>query len=112
MKKEERDEYNKTYGLYKFKRPLPSEVQSAMGLVGESILFKKLISADYERFYEAIIPSKGEGNKDTHCLLLLECAKIVTAFLEGRSVICIKMKCADTLVIPLVILGANQLCKG
>ena len=61
MKKEERDEYNKTYGLYKFKRPLPSEVQSAMGLVGESILFKKLISADYERFYDPIkIPEEGD----------------------------------------------------
>ena len=61
MKKEEKDEYNKTYGLYKFKRPLPSEVQSAMGLVGESILFKKLISADYERFYDPIkIPEEGD----------------------------------------------------
>ena len=61
MKKEERDEYNKTYGLYKFKRPLPSEIESAMGLVGESILFKKLISADYERFYDPIkIPEEGD----------------------------------------------------
>lgn len=40
---------------------------------------------DYERFYEAIIPSKEEGNKDTHSLLLLERAKTVTAFLEGRA---------------------------
>ena len=47
MKKSERDEYDKTYGLYKFKRPLPSEIESAMGLVGENILFKKLIAADY-----------------------------------------------------------------
>ena len=61
MKKEERDEYYKTYGLYKFKRPLPSEVESAMGLVGESILFKKLISADYARFYDPIkIPEEGD----------------------------------------------------
>lgn len=39
---------------------------------------------------------------------------ISTAFLEGRSVICIKMKCADTLVIPLDywLLEASQLCKG
>ena len=61
MKKEERDEYNKTYGLYKFKRPLPSEIESAMGLVGESILFKKLIAADYDRFYDPIkIPEEGD----------------------------------------------------
>ena len=61
MKKSERDEYDKTYGLYKFKRPLPSEIESAMGLVGESILFKKLISADYERFYDPIkIPEEGD----------------------------------------------------
>ena len=61
MKKEERDEYNKTYGIFKFKRPLPSEVESAMGLVGESILFKKLISADYDRFYDPIkIPEEGD----------------------------------------------------
>jgi predicted Zn-dependent protease len=61
MKKEERDEYDKTYGLFKFKRPLPSEVESAMGLVGESILFKKLISADYDRFYDPIkIPEEGD----------------------------------------------------
>ena len=32
-----------------------------MGLVGESILFKKLISADYERFYDPIkIPEEGD----------------------------------------------------
>ena len=61
MKKEEKDEYDKTYGLFKFKRPLPSEIESAMGLVGESILFKKLISADYERFYDPIkIPEEGD----------------------------------------------------
>ena len=61
MKKLERDEYDKTYGLFKFKRPLPSEIESAMGLVGESILFKKLISADYERFYDPIkIPEEGD----------------------------------------------------
>ena len=61
MKKEERDEYNKTYGLYKIKRPFPSEVQSAMGLIGQSILFKKLISSDYERFYDPIkIPEEGD----------------------------------------------------
>ena len=61
MKKEEKDEYDKTYGLFKFKRPLPSEIESAMGLVGESILIKKLISADYERFYDPIkIPEEGD----------------------------------------------------
>ena len=61
MKKTERDEFDKTYGLYKFKRPLPSQIESAMGLVGESILFKKLISADYERFYDPIkIPEEGD----------------------------------------------------
>ena len=61
MKKTERDEYDKTYGIFKFKRPLPSEIESAMGLVGESILFKKLISADYERFYDPIkIPEEGD----------------------------------------------------
>ena len=61
MKKTEKDEYDKTYGLFKFKRPLPSEIESAMGLVGESILFKKLISADYERFYDPIkIPEEGD----------------------------------------------------
>ena len=61
MKKDEKDEYDKTYGLFKFKRPLPSEIESAMGLVGESILFKKLISADYERFYDPIkIPEEGD----------------------------------------------------
>ena len=61
MKKTEKDEYDKTYGIFKFKRPLPSEIESAMGLVGESILFKKLISADYERFYDPIkIPEEGD----------------------------------------------------
>ena len=61
MKKEEKDEYDKTYGIFKFKRPLPSEIESAMGLVGESILFKKLISAYYERFYDPIkIPEEGD----------------------------------------------------
>ena len=61
MKKSEKDEYDKTYGIFKYKRPLPSEIESAMGLVGESILFKKLISADYERFYDPIkIPEEGD----------------------------------------------------
>ena len=40
MKKEEKDEYNKTYGIFKFKRPLPKEIISAIGLEGESILNK------------------------------------------------------------------------
>lgn len=61
MKKEERDEYAQTYGLFKFKRPLPEEVESAMGLVGESNLFKKMICGDYERFYDEIrIPEEGD----------------------------------------------------
>lgn len=54
MKKEERDKYDQTYGIFKFKVPLPSELESAMGLAGESILFKKMISKKYEQFYDTI----------------------------------------------------------
>ena len=61
MKKEERDKYDKTYGIFKFKKPLPKESENAMGLAGESTLFKKLISADYERFYDPIkTPEDGD----------------------------------------------------
>jgi archaemetzincin len=61
MKKEEKDEYDRTYGLFKFKRPLPNELESAMGLTGESTLFKKMIMSDYDRFYETIkAPEEGD----------------------------------------------------
>ena len=61
MKKEEKDEYNKTYGIFKFKRPLPKEIISAIGLEGESILYKKMIMGAYERFYDIIkVPEEGD----------------------------------------------------
>ena len=61
MKKEEKDEYNKTYGIFKFKRPLPKEIIRAIGLEGESILYKKMIMGAYERFYDIIkVPEEGD----------------------------------------------------
>ena len=61
MKKEEKDEYNKTYGIFKFKLPLPTEIIKAIGLEGESVLYKKMIMGDYERFYDIIkVPEEGD----------------------------------------------------
>jgi archaemetzincin len=52
MKKSDRDKFEQTYGLFKFKLPSPEEQIAAMDLIGESMLVKKLISLDYERFYD------------------------------------------------------------
>lgn len=54
MKKSEKDEFDKTYGIFKFKRSLPKELEQAMGLTGEPVLFKKLIAGDWQRFYDII----------------------------------------------------------
>lgn len=56
MKKEERDKYDQPYGIFKFKLPLPKEIESAMGLAGESTNFKKMIMSDYDKFYDIINP--------------------------------------------------------
>lgn len=56
MKKEEKDYYEQTYGKFKFKVPLPKELESAMGLTGESTQFKKMIMSNYTNFYDTIKP--------------------------------------------------------
>ena len=61
MKKSEKDEYNKTYGIFKYKKPLPKDLISAMGLEGESVIFKKMIMSEYTRFYDEIkTPEEGD----------------------------------------------------
>lgn len=61
MKKEQRDKYDQTYGIFKFKVPLPKELESAMGLTGESTQFKKMIMSNYDKFYDTISPPE-EGD--------------------------------------------------
>ena len=61
MKKEEKDYYAQTYGKFKFKVSLPHELESAMGLTGESTQFKKMIMNNYSKFYE-IIDAPKEGD--------------------------------------------------
>jgi archaemetzincin len=56
MKKTDRDKFEQTYGMYKFKLPTKEEKIAAMDLAGENILFKKIISFEYERFYDDILP--------------------------------------------------------
>jgi archaemetzincin len=56
MKKADRDKFEQTYGIFKFKLSTPEEQKSAMDLTGENILFKKLISYEYERFYDNLQP--------------------------------------------------------
>jgi archaemetzincin len=61
MKKVDRDKFEQTYGIYKFKLPSPEEQISAMDLTGESNLFKKMISQDYTRFYDNLkAPEQGD----------------------------------------------------
>ena len=61
MKKSEKDKYETTYGIFKYKKPLPNELISAMGLEGESVIFKKMIMSDYTRFYDEIkTPEEGD----------------------------------------------------
>ena len=36
MKKSEKDKYETTYGIFKYKKPLPNELISAMGLERKS----------------------------------------------------------------------------
>jgi archaemetzincin len=55
MKKIDRDKFEQTYGLFKFKLPTKDEQSSAMDLVGESNLFKKMISLNFERFYDDLV---------------------------------------------------------
>jgi archaemetzincin len=54
MKKTDKDILEKTYGMHKFKIPLKDEQILAMGLAGESIATKKIISHQYEKFYDMI----------------------------------------------------------
>lgn len=54
MKKVDRDKLAKTYGIFKFRVPTKEEQISAMGLAGESTLFKKMVSLDYEKYYDTI----------------------------------------------------------
>jgi archaemetzincin len=61
MKKVDRDKFELTYGLYKYKLPSPEEQIAAMDLTGESMLFKKMISLDFERFYDNLTaPEMGD----------------------------------------------------
>lgn len=54
MKKEEKDKMQKEYGIFKFRVPSKSEQIAAMGLSGETIIFKKMIQHEYEKFYDTI----------------------------------------------------------
>jgi archaemetzincin len=61
MKKIDRDKFEQDYGIFKFKLPSPEEQISAMDLTGESNLFKRLVSLDYEKFYKNLSPpDKGD----------------------------------------------------
>jgi archaemetzincin len=61
MKKTERDILEKTHGVHKFRLPSKEEQISAMGLAGESISTKKIISHQFEKFYDTIsIPDLGD----------------------------------------------------
>jgi archaemetzincin len=61
MKKIDKDILDKTYGIHKFKIPSKEEQISAMGLAGESITTKKIISHQFEKFYDSI-PSPDIGD--------------------------------------------------
>jgi archaemetzincin len=61
MKKIEKDKLDVTYGLFKFKIPSKQEQISAMGLSGESTMFKKMISHEFEKFYDNL-PSPEFGD--------------------------------------------------
>jgi hypothetical protein len=54
MKKIDKDKFEKTYGIHKFRIPFKDEQISAMGLAGESIATKKIISHQFEKFYDNI----------------------------------------------------------
>lgn len=54
MKKIDKDKLDKTYGIHKFKIPSKEEQISAMGLPGESIATKKIISHEFQKFYDTI----------------------------------------------------------
>jgi archaemetzincin len=65
MKKVDRDKFEKVYGIYKFKLPYKEEQISAMGLEGESTMFKKMISFEFEKFYDLIpVPEIGDWLMD------------------------------------------------
>lgn len=58
LKKIDADKFYKEYGIYKFVRPSLIQKKEAMGLAGESICFKKIISHDFNNFYKTI-PAPG-----------------------------------------------------
>ena len=61
MKKVDKEKFEKTYGLFKFRLPTKDEKIAAMSLAGESTLFKKMIGQDFENFYEPIpVPDFGD----------------------------------------------------
>lgn len=66
MKYKDRVELDKEYGLFKFKIPTKEDREEAIGLTGETIMFKKLISSGLNQFYTPI----SAPNKDNNSWLL------------------------------------------
>lgn len=62
MKYKDRVELDKEYGLFKFKIPTREEREEALGLTGETIMFKKLISSGINQFYTPISAPNKENN--------------------------------------------------
>lgn len=62
MKYKDRVELDKEYGLFKFKIPTKEEREEALGLTGETIMFKKLISSGINQFYTPISAPNKENN--------------------------------------------------
>ena len=62
MKYKDRVELDKEYGLFKFKILTKEEREEALGLTGETIMFKKLISSGINQFYTPISAPNKENN--------------------------------------------------
>lgn len=91
MKKIDRDKLEQTYGIHKFKVPNKEEQISAMGLSGESTLFKKFIMLEFKNYYNEInVPLIGDwlmSNKEYGQTFNEYMNKGIVPITEERSVI-------------------------
>lgn len=86
MKYKDKILLEKEYGLFKFKVPTKNERDEALGLAGETIMLKKLLSNGISAFYFPIKPPDNENEKNNSWLLThKEFGQTYTEFMRTKS---------------------------
>ena len=86
MKYKDKILFEKEYGLFKFKVPTKNERDEALGLAGETIMLKKLLSNGISAFYFPIKPPDNENSKNNSWLLMhKEFGQTYTEFMRTKA---------------------------